>query len=198
VAAAVVVVLIGGVVFAWQLLRMRAGGGRGGAGLLSGPVGLVVTGVVTTLAILGTQSLVGVDPVFDRQIPAFVIALLMLGLLAIPAWFVLTARDSRRFAIAAFGAAVLWFIAWYPNLSALPLPGVMAGIYLGALPTYNYYFQFAVNTEAAVPVSFADPTAIGLLFMVAAFVVAALYATRSWRIELARRRSLLAAPEAPA
>ena len=46
--------------------------------------------------------------------------------------------------------AILFFVAWYPNLSGLPLPSDFANIYQGLLPTWNWDFQFAVNTDPAV------------------------------------------------
>jgi hypothetical protein len=48
------------------------------------------------------------------------------------------------------GAAALWFLVWYPNLSGLPLPSDVASAYQGLLPTWNWDFQFAVNLDLPV------------------------------------------------
>ena len=70
-------------------------------------------------------------------------------MLGIPAWLTLRARDPRRLALGVLGAALLWLLVWYPNISGLPLPAEFAHLYQGLLPTWNYDFQFAVNTDPA-------------------------------------------------
>ena len=77
------------------------------------------------------------------------LALLALALLALPAILVIRARDARRFVLGVLGAAVLWLLLWYPNLAALPLPSGIASLYQGLLPTWNWDFQFGVNTDPA-------------------------------------------------
>jgi hypothetical protein len=52
--------------------------------------------------------------------------------------------------LATLGATVLWLLIWYPNLSGLPLPPDLAPLYQGLLPTWNWDFQFAVNTDPAM------------------------------------------------
>ena len=56
------------------------------------------------------------------------------------------ARDSRRFVLGVLAAALLWLLLWYPNISGLPLPAAFASLYQFLLPTWNWAFQFAVNT----------------------------------------------------
>jgi hypothetical protein len=65
--------------------------------------------------------------------------------------YVATARDSRRFVLGALGAMAFWFILWYPNISALPLPAAIHNAYQGFLPTYLYPFQFWVLQGDAPP-----------------------------------------------
>jgi hypothetical protein len=91
-----------------------------------------------------------------------------------------------------------WFVLWYPNIAAVPLPQDVHNAYQGFLPTYLYPFQFAVNNKASTaPSLFTIGPAImlgALIFM--ATVVA--YSTWSWRVALAeRRRDELARREAP-
>jgi hypothetical protein len=50
------------------------------------------------------------------------------------------------------GAAIVAFVALYPNLSAMPLPSVIAPMYNGILPTWLYGFQFSVNLQQAANV----------------------------------------------
>jgi hypothetical protein len=134
---------------------------------------LTLGGVVAALLLLDTTSTTGLTLSSD------VLALLALVVLAIPAWVVLHARDPRRFVLGVLAAALLWLLVWYPNLSGLPLPDDLAHLYQGLLPTWNWDFQFAVNTDPAV-----DGGVIGLGTLVVAavavvFVAAA--ATAAWR-----------------
>ena len=77
-------------------------------------------------------------------------ALGALVLLLIPAYFVLRAEDPRRFVVAAVGAVIVWFVAFYPNIASLPVPTPLSQIHLGLLPTWNWGFQFAVNMDEPV------------------------------------------------
>ncbi|MEP7158536.1 MAG: phospholipid carrier-dependent glycosyltransferase, partial [Chloroflexota bacterium] len=123
--------------------------------------------------------------------PAFVALLL----LAVPAYFVLRAADPRKFVIGALSAAVIWFVAFYPNIASLPVPTPLSQIHLGLLPTWNWGFQFAVNLDPAntSPISW---SAIGLLAVaVIALCVAAVYAARSWYYARNSRDDLSALPE---
>jgi hypothetical protein len=87
-----------------------------------------------------------------------------------------------------------WFVLWYPNISALPLPGAIHNAYQGFLPTYLYPFQFWVleGDRAAPPPLFAPgPAAVLGLLTLMCLVIA--YSAWSWRVALAeRRRDLLA------
>ncbi|HYL41317.1 MAG TPA: hypothetical protein VET90_08420, partial [Candidatus Binatus sp.] len=59
-----------------------------------------------------------------------IVAVVLIALLPVAA-YVASARDSRRFAAGMLGAIGLWFVLWYPNISALPLPSSMTNIYQG-------------------------------------------------------------------
>jgi hypothetical protein len=132
-------------------------------------------------------------------IPVEPIALVLLLALSPVAAYVATARDSRRFVVGALGAMAFWFVLWYPNIAALPLPADIHNAYQGFLPTYLYPFQFAVsNSGAAAPAIFAIGPAIMLVSLLFMSVVVA-YSAWSWRAALAERRRdrLAERPEPP-
>jgi hypothetical protein len=134
-----------------------------------------------------------------RAVPVEPIALIVTIALLPVAAFVATARDSRRFAVGMLTAIGLWFVVWYPNISALPLPSTLTNIYQGLLPTYLYPFQFWVNTTPRASGPF-DWKWIALLAgLTAALAVAFFYSAWTWRLALAERRreELGYPPEAP-
>jgi hypothetical protein len=106
--------------------------------------------------------------------------LVLLALLAVPAYYVLRARDARRFVIGVLILAGVWFLVWYPNISGLPVPTLLVQAYQVVLPTLNYSFQFGVNTDPPG----GSMSLIGVLMLgtvVTMLVGAAVYAVRSWR-----------------
>jgi hypothetical protein len=133
------------------------------------------------------------------NIPVEPIALVVLLALSPVAAYVATARDSRRFVAGALGAMALWFVLWYPNISALPLPVAIHNAYQGFLPTYLYPFQFWVlqGTRAQAPPLFALGPAIMLLSLTFMAIVVG-YSAWSWRIALAERKRDEAASRAAA
>jgi hypothetical protein len=123
------------------------------------------------------------------NIPVEPIALVVILALSPVAAYVITARDSRRFVAGALGAMAFWFVLWYPNIAALPLPAAIHNAYQGFLPTYLYPFQFWVlqGTRAAAPPLFAIGPAIMLVSLTFMAVVVG-YSAWSWRIALAERK----------
>ena len=59
------------------------------------------------------------------------IAFVLLAILVPIAWVVLTARDARRFVAGVLSAAAVFFVVFYPNLAALPLPSSVFNAYQG-------------------------------------------------------------------
>ncbi|HSH21451.1 MAG TPA: hypothetical protein VK992_02385, partial [Candidatus Caenarcaniphilales bacterium] len=115
-------------------------------------------------------------------------ALVMLLLLAVPAYLVLRARDARRFVVGALAVAAAWFVLWYPNIAALPVPSALAEVYQGLLPTWNYAFQFGSNQDAPNRNSM-DLTSVAMLTLLTAMLVlSAVYVARAWRTERAEER----------
>ena len=107
----------------------------------------------------------------------------LLGLpLAVAGWLVLGARDPRRFVIGTLGAMAIWFVVFQPDIAALPVPTGIARLFQTLpLPTYNYDFQFAVNTADATTTNVVSIESIALTAMVAFLAGAAMYAASAWR-----------------
>ena len=102
--------------------------------------------------------------------------------------YVATARDSRQFVLGALGAMAFWFILWYPNIAALPLPQAIHNAYQGFLPTYLYPFQFwSAAQRPASPSLFGLGPAVMLLSLLFTVIVVG-YSAWSWRIALAERK----------
>jgi hypothetical protein len=140
------------------------------------------------------------DVVFQAALPSDGIALLLLPVLALLAFFVLTARNPRRFVLGACAFVATAFLALYPNLSALPMPNDIINVYNGLLPTWFYGFQFSVNQQPANTVGLVSPT--GLMLALVALLVAGVAAWAAWErrvvIGFQRHRLLYGAPEASA
>jgi len=182
-----------------ELAVIRAAGGWRGAlarvGLGSRWATAAVIGIITSIAFVVVSTVFQDGEGAELQgIPVEPIAAFVLLALSPVAAYVATARDARRFVIAALVAMGFWFVLWYPNISGLRLPSALHNAYQGFLPTYLYPFQFWVNTEARAA---APPLlALGPAVMLAAvtFTAAVIgYSAWSWRIALAERRRELEA-----
>jgi hypothetical protein len=99
----------------------------------------------------------------------------------VPAYFVLRASDPRKFVVGALTAAVIWFVAFYPNIASLPVPTPLSQIHLGLLPTWNWGFQFGVNRDPAANMAISWPSVMLLAVAVIGLCIAAVYAARTWR-----------------
>jgi len=208
VAVSLLVLVVGVLVFAWQVRTLGIGTGEDGAGSAdraarrfpagSGWVGLTV--VSTTAALALAQTRFTELPLISAPIgdlAPMVAAAAILPPLAFAAWLALGARDPRRFIVGVVGAMGLWFVLFYPDIGALPVPTGLARLFQTLpLPTYNYDFQFSVNTAAAVKTSVLGVESLALTAMVAFLAVAAMYATWSWRLASAADRVAPAPDEA--
>jgi len=143
------------------------------AGLVAVVLG-TLAGVVAALRFLDTETTIAFT------ISSDVLALMALVVLALPALVVLRARDPRRFVLGVLAAAGIWLLLWYPNISGLPLPSDVVHYYQLLLPTWNYDFQFAVNTDDASDSGIFKPgmAVIGAITLV--FVAAVASAARRW------------------
>lgn len=180
------------VALVWQLLRLDLPDGPDGSpdpgrrlrrlalSVALASVGVVLAGVLLDETVL--VRMVGFSPE--------VVAVGLFVPLGLAAWFVFTARDARRFVAGVVWAAALWFVIWYPNIAALPLPSAFVNWYQGVLPTYLYPFQFAVNTDPAGGL----PKLLGfdlfvLLGALAVTCLAVAYSAWTWRLSLAAREA---------
>jgi hypothetical protein len=151
-------------------------------GLLVGAGGVAVA--------LAVASLVPDTPIFTwRGIPVEPIALLVTLPLLYLAGQVIAARDARRFVLGLGVAAAAWFVVWYPNLAALPLPSTVVNAYQGFLPTYLYAFQFPVNTTPRPAVSLVSLELLLLTAAIAATCLIVAYSASVWRLVLAESRA---------
>ncbi|HLA16482.1 MAG TPA: phospholipid carrier-dependent glycosyltransferase, partial [Candidatus Limnocylindrales bacterium] len=140
-------------------------------------------GLANVVAVLGEGA-----AAFLRAMPPEALAIAFLIPLCAVAWFVVSARDSRRFVGGMVVAATAWILVWYPNISSLPLPTAAFNAYQGVLPTWVWAFQFPVNLEPATE----SPAlmTVGTLVLLGALVATCLivgYAARSWRLTAAER-----------
>jgi hypothetical protein len=145
--AAVLFLALGAIIavwLAWRTSRARSPRASWSLPALLGVILVTLAGVLVALTALSP------DPAFSMVVAPESLALVALAALAVPATMALRARDARRFVIGVLGAAALWFLVWYPNLSGLPLPSDVASAYQGLLPTWNWDFQFAVNLDLPV------------------------------------------------
>jgi hypothetical protein len=155
------------------------------------PVAIGTTLLGLVIVLLGA-ALPG-NPVVALTIAAEQPALVALLLLIVPAWFVLRARDPRNYVVSALIAAGCWFVLFYPNFGGLPVPRPLAQVHLGLLPTWNYGFQFGVNTNQP-NTSPVDMLTVALLALAVTILVAStVYAVRVWQATRAREE-----PEGPA
>jgi hypothetical protein len=91
---------------------------------------------------------------FQAALPADFLSIIfvIVGiLLAVAAAMV---SNPRRYVLGVCGFAVVVFVALYPNLSALPMPQAITGIYNSILPTWLYGFEFSVNQQYTPGVGF--------------------------------------------
>jgi hypothetical protein len=154
---------------------------------------LVLVGVMGGLVLALVGAMIPGNLVFQMGVGVFELPLLLtvLGILAVPAYYVLVARDARRFAVSAVVVATLWFVLFYPNFSALPVPSTVLNLVNNALsPTYNWGFQFAVN-QAPPSTTKADFIQIAMLAgVLLVLAAAAYYAARSFRRQRQEERSV--------
>lgn len=156
-----------------------------GSSSMSGGARPLYLPICFSLALLGAVLIVvgaGIPgtPVFQSTVTAEMPAIVALLLLCVPAYFVLQGTDPRRYVVGVLAAAVVWFVAFYPNIASLPVPTPLSQIHLGFLPTWNWGFQFGLNLDEP-NYNPLDITSIAVLTLVLlGLVVAAIYAVRNW------------------
>ncbi|HKZ91695.1 MAG TPA: phospholipid carrier-dependent glycosyltransferase, partial [Candidatus Limnocylindrales bacterium] len=181
--AALAVVAAGAVaagLLGWRASRGGPGQRGRGGGKMTVLVWVLIVTLVTLGGVMAALLLLDSSTTVALTLSSDVIATAGLVVLAVPAWLVLRAHDPRRLVVAALGAAVLWLLIWYPNLSGLPLPSDLAPIYQGLLPTWNWDFQFAVNTDPAVEGRSIDLDTLVVAAVTTAFVIGVAIASSLW------------------
>ena len=195
VAAIVAILFVAGLVILWQLIMLERDTRRARSGVADPSPGadrrlfaIGITAAVGAVALLATGLLSDTSTVISQDgIRPELVALLALIPLGLSAYVIVTARDPRRFVLGFVWAAVVVFVLFYPNISALPLPSQVFNAYQGILPTWLYPFQFPVNTDPAVTVKVLDwwPALLFVALLVTSTIVA--YSAWAWRIALAER-----------
>src|ERR1019366_3447946 len=143
VAGLAIVMIVAGILLIAQLLRLRRGGADRQLTLI------VATAVGAVVAVLAVRLFLPTTALIDHAgFSTAPIAFAILAVLLPIAWVVLTARDARRFVAGVIAAATVFFVVFYPNIAALPLPSAVFNAYQGMLPTWLYPFQFPDNTDA--------------------------------------------------
>jgi hypothetical protein len=186
----VVVLVLGGSLVVWQMLRLdrdirdgfTAEETRDERRLL------VTTAIAAVVALAGAWLILPGDPLFQgATVPGEAMALVLLVVLGPLAWITWTARSPRRFVAGFIAAAAVVFVGFYPNWSALPLPDAVFNYYQGVIPTWLWAFQFSVNKNEPFSVGIAriEPIIIGGVAVVAAAIMA--WVAWTWRITLAER-----------
>ncbi|MFL5685847.1 MAG: phospholipid carrier-dependent glycosyltransferase [Chloroflexota bacterium] len=186
--------LVAGGIVLWLWLTRIQGRDRDDREVRSGPrryldLPLVGSVIAVGLGIAFASALPDTALLTWHGIPVEPVALLVLLPLSYLAGQVLSARDARRFVIGIGAAVLAWFVIWYPNISALPLPSTVVNAFQGFLPTYLYAFQFPVNTapRPATPLISPVPIALTLALGLTCLVVA--YSASVWRLALAESRA---------
>ena len=133
------------------------------------------------------------EVIFRAALPPDLLALVMAGLGVCVAVVIITARDSRRFVLGFCVFAVVVFVALYPDLSALPLPNTITGIYDAILPTWFYGFEFSVNQQQGVSVQLAGPATYTVTIIAVCGALTAGYWAWTRRVVNGYRRHLLVA-----
>ncbi len=192
------VLLVAGVLLVVQLLRLGPPD-RSRREMDRRLVGIGLTALLGVIALLAVGAVLPDTAILNQDgFRIEPIALVVLIALLPVAWVVATARDARRFAAGMLIACIAWFVVWYPNISALPLPSAIVNAYQGLLPTYLYAFQFPVNTDPVQPFHLMNPTTIlGVSVPAAPLLFGALlltcvvvgYSAWTWRVSAAEREA---------
>jgi hypothetical protein len=131
------------------------------------------------------------DTLFKISLASNTVALLAMPFLTLIAALVLTMRDTRRFVLGFCVVATIVFVAFYPNVSALPMPDNIKSVYNGLLPTWLYGFEFSVNLQPAASVPLISNWTILLTVVILGVAALAAYAAWIRRVIVGYRRHLL-------
>jgi hypothetical protein len=181
-----VVVAVGAVVLGRGVLALQREAEEGSAATAGSFRGLIVAALGVAIGFAAAALLPETAIVTLSSIPVEPIAVIVGLPLAYFGAQVIAARDARRYVAGLMVAVVAWFAVVYPNISALPLPSVVANAYQGLLPTYLYAFQFPVSTaDRTLPSPLFSPTLAILTIAIATTCLVVAYSAATWRLALA-------------
>ncbi len=147
---------------------------------------VIITAIAVAVGMAATALLPDVALLTLTNVPVEPIALVVAIPLVFLAAQVIAARDARRYVVGLLAAVVGWFVVFYPNIAALPLPSTIVNAYQGLLPTYLYAFQFPVSDVARnvdTPLLSGTFAVLTIAIGVTCLVVA--YSASVWRLALA-------------
>ena len=193
------VVIVGVIVLGRGLLALDRGAERrtehearaerGGVVERAGGIGLrqlAMGGVAIAIGLAAASLLPDTELVTLNGIPVEPIALVVAVPLLLLAGQVLAARDARRYVVGLLVAVAGWFVVFYPNIAALPLPSTIVNAYQGLLPTYLYAFQFPISqVERNVDTPLLSPTLVILTIGIGVTCLVVAYSASVWRLALA-------------
>jgi hypothetical protein len=128
------------------------------------------------------------DILFSAPLPPDLIAIALLIVGVLLTYVCITARNPRRFVLGVCVFGIVTFLALYPDLSALPMPNSILGVYDGILPTWFYGFQFSDNLQTGISVPLFSSWALAVSMFT--LLVAGLVAWAAWerRVVVGYRR----------
>ena len=187
VGALVLVLLVGGALLVWQLVKLSRPRPDGRPLEARDAQSLLATGIVVVALALLTRLLPADGALFSISgISPEPIAILGLALTGLIASQIVTARDARRFVGGLVAAIAVNFVLLYPDISGLPLPSSLLPWYQGVLPTYLYPFQFWSNqANRTGATSFSDIRFFILVVFLVLASIAVAYSAWTWRQALA-------------
>ena len=120
---------------------------------------------------------------FSAALPSDYLAILFVLVGVLLAFVAAMTNNPRRFVLGVLVFATIAFVALYPNLSAMPMPTEITGIYNSLLPTWLYGFQFSVNLQESNPnVSLISPATMTMAAL--ALLIAAIGGWAAWEHRL--------------
>jgi Dolichyl-phosphate-mannose-protein mannosyltransferase/C-terminal four TMM region of protein-O-mannosyltransferase len=128
---------------------------------------------------------------FQAALPSDYLAIVFAVVGVLLAVVAVMATNPRRFVLGVVSAAAIAFAALYPNLSALPMPNAITGMYNALLPTWLYGFQFSVNLQESSPISLTTPLTATMSILALTVAVIAGWAAWERRVGVGYRRAKL-------
>ncbi len=130
---------------------------------------------------------------FQAALPSDYLAIVFVAFGVVLAIVAAIGTNPRRFVVGVIVFAILAFAALYPNLSALPMPQAITGIYNSLLPTWLYGFQFSDNLQESQGVGLVTSATVTVTVFVLALAGIASWVAWERRLVVGYRRAQLSA-----